>query len=232
MERKHDIFTIVPSHHRIRGTPCTCLTRISPLPPGTLTRHKEQYVQTSRSCKTMYKATCSSQAPLALQLQVAVEFWSYHSGRTLIRLGRANSGSLSISASRLPPSPCRTPGYGAQVLQLDTRELDTFNDTSVVRPVNRCNYWNENNVLINAHGENNEIVPPRSALGFCPWGFHFEIGWVTSGLSKSLMFFTPASVINPPQTSRDWRFLKTETAVQCLKCSEIPYLQMERNPLT
>jgi hypothetical protein len=46
-------------------------------------------------------------------------------------------------------------------------ELDTFNDTSAVRPVNRCNYrnenscnyWNENNVLINAHGENNENVP-------------------------------------------------------------------------
>ena len=92
-----------------------------------------------------------------------MEFWSYHSGRTLIRLGRANSGSLSISASRLPPSPCRTPGYGAQVLQLDTRELDTFNDTSVVRPVNRCNYWIENNVLINAHGENNEIVPEISS---------------------------------------------------------------------
>jgi hypothetical protein len=49
------------------------VTRRYPLPSGTPTRHKEQYVQTSRSCKSMYKATCSSQAAVALQLQVAVE---------------------------------------------------------------------------------------------------------------------------------------------------------------
>ena len=173
MERKHDIFTIVPSHHRIRGTPCTCWQgRISPLPPGTLTRHKEQYVQTSRSCKIMYKATCSSQAPLALQLQVAVEFWSYHSGRTLIRLGRANSGSLSISASRLPPSPCRTPGIGsAGSAAVSGGGGPSWTPGSWTRSTTPAQSGLSTDatietrtvVLINAHGENNENLPEISS---------------------------------------------------------------------
>ena len=94
-------FTIVPSHHRIPGVHGR--SSVVRRPSGTPTRHRDQYVQTAQacSCKNMYRAACSSQATISLQLQIAaatVPAWPYHSGRTLIRLGRAASRSFLISA--------------------------------------------------------------------------------------------------------------------------------------
>ena len=64
-------FTIVPSHHRIPGVHGR--SSVVRRPSGTPTRHRDQYVQTAQacSCKNMYRAACSSQVTIRLQLQVA-----------------------------------------------------------------------------------------------------------------------------------------------------------------
>ena len=160
IKRKHGIFTIVPSHHRIPGVHGrSSLVR---RPSGTPTRHRDQYVQTAQacSCKNMYRAACSSQATICLQLQIAaatVPAWPYHSGRTLIRLGRAASRSFLISAGvTRQDSRDRERRFCSSVRwwrpELDTRELDTLSDTSAVRPTVRRE---STSVLINACCKNN-----------------------------------------------------------------------------
>jgi hypothetical protein len=147
MERKHGIFTTAPYYHRVRGIPCTRWHgRISPLPSGTLTRHD---TTNNMYRHLVFAKVCTRRPALARRhlLHSYRSLWerwrSYHSGRTLIRLGRATSRSLSISlAVTLQDSRDRErrfcSGFRWWRPELETRELDTFNDTSAVRPVNRC----------------------------------------------------------------------------------------------
>ena len=150
-----------------------------------------------------------------------------HSGRTLIRLGRAASRSFLISAGvTRQDSRDRERRFCSSVRwwrpELDTRELDTFSDTSAVRPVARWNRKTRINqrmdkcVLKEQLNKQQKNMYQRSAPGFCPWGCHSEIGWAASELWGPWCSSRPhpwSTHHRPPGTEDSWK-LKQHCDVQ------------------
>lgn len=124
-------------------------------PSGTPTRQKT-YVQTAQacSCENMYMTQFKRKWNYAVRLALVRHHLLtvsgprccesagrlHHSGRTLIRLGRAASRSflISVGVTRQDSRDRERrfcSGFRWWRPELDTRELDTFRDTSAVRPV-------------------------------------------------------------------------------------------------